>query len=219
MSRAIWRDIARIAIAHDLWVIVDEVYRGLHFPDTLAPFTLAALPGMAERTVAVSSLSKSHAMTGWRLGWTIGPPEFADHAAKLNMVMLYGGPEFIQHAACVALRDGAAASAAMAQAYATRAQVVVDTLQQSAGLRPIPPRAGMFVMVDIRACGITAPDFAAMLFAQAGIVVLAGDAFGERAIGHIRIGLVHEPAVLRAACETICALANRLIAPAVATGA
>jgi arginine:pyruvate transaminase len=211
MSEAIWRDIARIAIAHDVWVIVDEVYRALHFPGTCVPFTLAALPGMAERTVVVSSLSKSHAMTGWRLGWTIGPAAYGDHAAKLNIVMLYGGPEFIQDAACVALRDACAAATVMAQAYAARAQIVVQTLQRSTGLRPIVPRAGMFVMVDVRPCGVSAPDFAAMLFEQAGVVVLAGDAFGERAAGHIRIGLVVPPVVLQAACEKICALAERLI--------
>ncbi len=210
MPESIWRDIARIAIANDLWVIVDEVYRALHFPGMARPFTLAALPGMAERTVVLNSLSKSHAMTGWRLGWTIGPPAFGDHAAKLNIVMLYGGPEFIQRAACVALREGAAASHAMAQAYAMRAQIVIDTLGQAAGLRPIAPQAGMFVMVDVRPCGVSAPDFADMLFKQAGVVVLAGDAFGERAAGHIRIGLVHEPAILRAACATICTLADQL---------
>ena len=210
IPEAIWHEIARIAIAHDLWVIVDEVYRELNFPGNPAPFTLAALPGMAQRTVVISSLSKSHAMTGWRLGWSIGPADFGAHAAKLNIVMLYGGPEFIQDAACTALREGSAFSADMAREYAARAKVVVETLSAAPGLRPIAPQAGMFVMVDIRACGISASEFAARLFADEGIVVLAGEAFGTQAAGHIRIGLVHGADVLRGACAKIAALAQRL---------
>jgi len=165
---------------------------------------------MAERTVVVSSLSKSHAMSGWRLGWTIGPPAFGDHAAKLNIVMLYGGPEFIQDAACTALREGAVFAADMAREYADRAQIVVETLRNAACLRPIAPEAGMFVMVDIRACGVSAGDFAELLFAETGIVVLAGDAFGAEAVGHLRIGLIHSAEILRAACVKIGALADRL---------
>jgi len=210
MPEAIWREIARIALAHDLWVVVDEVYRELHYPGHRVPFTLASLPGMAERTVVVSSLSKSHAMSGWRLGWTIGPPAFGDHAAKLNIVMLYGGPEFIQDAACTALREGAVFAADMAREYADRAQIVVETLRNAACLRPIAPEAGMFVMVDIRACGVSAGDFAELLFAETGIVVLAGDAFGAEAVGHLRIGLIHSAEILRAACVKIGALADRL---------
>ena len=203
IPEAIWRAIAEIAIAHDLWVIVDEVYRALHYPGHPVPFTLASLPGMAERTVVVSSLSKSHAMSGWRLGWSIGPAAFGAHAARLNIVMLYGGPEFIQDAACTALREGTRFAADMARAYADRADVVIATLHRTAALRAIIPRAGMFVMVDIRPCGITAGDFAARLFEQTGIVVLAGEAFGDQAAGHIRIGLVHDKDVLQAACERI----------------
>lgn len=210
VPEAIWHDIARIAVAHDLWVIVDEVYRELHYPGHRVPFTVASLPGMADRTVVVSSLSKSHAMSGWRLGWTIGPAEFGDHSAKLNIVMLYGGPEFIQDAACTALREGAAFAADMAREYADRAQIVVETLRKAGCLRAIAPEAGMFVMVDVRACGVSAHDFADLLFAETGIVVLAGDAFGDQAAGHIRIGLVHHADILQAACIRIGALAERL---------
>ena len=120
------------------------------------------------------------------------------------------GPEFIQDAACTALREGSAFSADMAREYAARAKVVVETLSAAPGLRPIAPQAGMFVMVDIRACGISASEFAARLFADEGIVVLAGEAFGTQAAGHIRIGLVHGADVLRGACAKIAALAQRL---------
>ena len=166
---------------------------------------------MAERTVVISSLSKSHAMSGWRLGWSIGPADYGAHAARLNIVMLYGGPEFIQDAACTALREGSQFAANMAREYSARSAVVVESLSSTPGLRPIAPQAGMFVMVDVRGCGVSASEFSAELFAEAGIVVLAGEAFGTQAEGHIRIGLVHDAEVLRAACIKIGALAERLV--------
>jgi len=218
IPEAVWREIARLALAHDLWVMVDEVYRALAYPGQPAPFTLAALPGMAERTVVINSLSKSHAMSGWRLGWSIGPAEFGEHAARLNTVMLYGGPEFIQEAACTALREGGVFAAEMAQIYAKRAQIVTKTLQNDAHLRVIPPKAGMFVMVDVRKCGPSAGDFAQHLFARHGIVVLPGEAFGAQAAGHIRIGLVQPAGVLAAACGKIAALAAELAPQPVAPG-
>ena len=98
--------IAEVAKAHDLWVIVDEVYATMAFD---APHhCMAALPGMAERTITIGSLSKSHAMTGWRLGWMTGPRQLIDHAENLALCMLYGVPGFSQEAATVAVRDGAA---------------------------------------------------------------------------------------------------------------
>jgi arginine:pyruvate transaminase len=212
LPQSTWHAIAALAQQHGLWVIVDEVYRALHFPTGPVPFTLAALPGMADRTIVLNSLSKSHAMSGWRLGWTIGPPAFAEHAARLNIVMLYGGPEFIQHAACVALDQASTCAQDMARAYAQRAAIVVETLARSPAIHPIPPQAGMFVLADIRACGIPATDFARHLFETTGIVVLAGDAFGTQAAGHIRIGLVHDEAVLHRACLAIVSCADYLAA-------
>ena len=209
IPQAVWREIAALAIAHELWVIVDEVYRELYYPERPAPFTLAALPGMASRTVVINSLSKSHAMSGWRLGWSIGPADFAAHAARLNIVMLYGGPEFIQEAACTALLEGAPCARAMAAEYGARAAAVTAALTPSAA-RPIAPEAGMFVMVDIRKCGLSAGAFAQSLFERCGIVVLPGEAFGAEAAGHIRIGLVQPSDVLIAACQKIGALANEL---------
>lgn len=207
---ALWREIATIARAHNLWLVVDEVYRDLAFPDAPAPFSPACLPGMAGRTVMINSLSKSHAMTGWRLGWSVGPADFAEHAARLNVVMLYGAPEFVQSAACTALDLGPAPARAMAAEYAARADAVIAALAPCPVLRPIAPAGGMFVMVDIRPTGITAGAFAQTLFNREGIVVLPGDAFGAAGAGHIRLGLVQPADVLGHACARIAAVAETL---------
>lgn len=101
LPRATWEALAELCTAHDLWMISDEVYSELLFDgEHVSP---ASLPGMAERTATLNSLSKSHAMTGWRVGWVVGPAALCAHLENLALCMLYGSPEFIQDAACTAL--------------------------------------------------------------------------------------------------------------------
>ena len=103
MTRAELEGIAKIAINHDLWVISDEVYAELVFDGTFE--SIASIPGMAERTVTIGSLSKSHAMTGWRIGWMIAPEALITHADHLALCSLYGLPGFIQNGALQAIAD------------------------------------------------------------------------------------------------------------------
>jgi len=103
LTRDELQQIADIAIKHNLWVISDEVYTDIVFDGE--HHCLAALPGMAERTITINGLSKSHAMTGWRVGWSIAPTELADHFDNLSLCMLYGIPGFVQHAALHALKN------------------------------------------------------------------------------------------------------------------
>lgn len=212
IPRAVWEAIAKLCCHHDMWLLSDEVYADLVFEGQhLSP---ASLPGMAERTVTLNSLSKSHAMTGWRLGWAIGPEALIAHLGNLGLSMLYGCPEFIQHAACVAVEQDLPECRSMRQAYQQRSQAVCDTLRDCPGLRVLPAQAGMFVMVDIRPTGLSAPAFAHALLQRHQVSVLAGDAFGVQAAGHIRLGLVEPVAVLEAACREIAALAKALAAQA-----
>ena len=103
IRRAEMEAFAEICRRHDLWLLSDEVYATLVFEgDHVSP---ASLPGMAERTVTIDSLSKSHAMTGWRLGWAIGSEALMDHLGRLALAMLYGLPGFIQDAGIVALEE------------------------------------------------------------------------------------------------------------------
>ena len=93
--------IAELAIAHDLWVLSDEVYCDMSFA---GPFrSIASVPGMAERTVIAGALSKSHAMTGWRIGWAVGPKDLIDHIDGLQNIVSYGVPGFVQQAALAAM--------------------------------------------------------------------------------------------------------------------
>ena len=193
--------LARACRERDLWLVSDEVYAGLVFEGQHR--SPAAAPGMAERTIVVSSLSKSHAMTGWRVGWLVGPQGLAAHAGQLALCMLYGSPPFIQDAATVALIDAPAEISLMREHYRRRRDVVCDGLASVPGLRCHRPEAGMFVMLDVRDTGLGADAFARGLLEVAGVSVLAGDAFGGAATGHVRVALTVDEERLREACDRI----------------
>ncbi|WPP02086.1 pyridoxal phosphate-dependent aminotransferase [Pseudomonas sp. HR96] len=208
LDLAIWQGLAELCVAHDLWLISDEVYSELLFEGRhISP---ASLPGMAERTATINSLSKSHAMTGWRVGWVIGSRELAAHLSHLALCMLYGLPGFIQDAAEVALRNELTQVAQMREIYRERRDRVCAALQDCPGARALKPDGGMFVMVDIRATGLSAQAFADRLLDEQGVSVLAGEAFGPSAAGHIRLGLVLDADLLEEACRRIAACAAPL---------
>lgn len=210
LTAAQWEEIAALCRDHDLWLIVDAVYADLIFDgEHVSP---DALPGMQERTVIISSLSKSHAMTGWRLGWAVGPRELMAHLVNLALCMLYGSPSFIQDAALAALEDTPAALDAMRETYRERRDAVVETLGSSEIIATLAPAAGMFMMIDIRATGLSAHAFADRLLDDYGVSALAGEAFGASATGFIRLSLTVPAARLREACRRIERCARECLA-------
>ncbi|MGF6916393.1 pyridoxal phosphate-dependent aminotransferase [Paraburkholderia sp. 40] len=201
MQRADLERIARLACKHDLWVLSDEVYAELTFERDHV--SIASLSGMAERTVTLGSLSKSHAMAGWRVGWTIGPATLIEHMARLALAMLYGLPGFIQQAALTALENRAEIVADIREIYRRRRDVVFERLHRVPGLRCLLPEAGMFMMVDVSGTGLDTTEFTWQLFRAQGVAVLDASAFGETANGFVRLGLVVGEARLIEACERI----------------
>jgi arginine:pyruvate transaminase len=179
------QEIAGLCRAHDLWLISDEVYSNLIFEGRHS--NPCALPGMAERSVIVNSVSKSHAMTGWRLGWTVAPEPVTEAIAKLALCMLYGNPAFTQGALANCLERELPELAEMKAAYRRRRDLAFQRLSGLAGLRLHKPESGMFMMVDVRDTGLDAEAFAWRLLEAKGVAVLAGDAFGPSAAGHVRI--------------------------------
>ncbi len=200
--------IAAIARRHDLWVVSDEVYAELIFDGDHQ--MIAALPGMAERTVTVSSLSKSQAMTGWRAGWLVGPVELVRHVENLSLCMLYGLPGFVQEAALVALTEARGEMARMRDVYRRRRDLVMSELAGVPGLRAVAPQAGMFLLVDVRATGMSALDFAWALFRETGVSLLDGKAFGDSTSGHVRLSYTLGEEALREGCRRIRRFAEEL---------
>ena len=212
MSRADVEAVAALAVKHDLWLVSDEVYAALTFE---APHVSpASLPGLAERTVVVSSLSKSHAMTGWRVGWAIGPLAFARHLHNLFLCMLYGSPGFVQDAAIVAIEQASGEVEIMRETYRRRRDLVAPWLDRLPGLSCRLPEGGMFCMADCRASGLSSQDFATRLLEEESVAILPGDGFGHQAEGFLRISLGLPDEALAEACRRIEAFCLRLNAAA-----
>ncbi|HZB93847.1 MAG TPA: pyridoxal phosphate-dependent aminotransferase [Stellaceae bacterium] len=200
--------VAELARRHDLWLLSDEVYEDLAFARPhLSP---RRLPGMAERTVVVSSLSKSHAMPGFRLGWIVGPEALTPHLFNLMLCMLYGGPPFIQLGALAALQHDLPEAAALAAEYQRRAALFAGILAEAPGCRAIPPEGGMFLLLDVRGTGLSAEDFARALLAEEGVAAVPCDGFGPS--GHLRLALTQPADILAEAGQRIVRQARRLAA-------
>ncbi len=205
-SRATLEGIAEVCRARDLWLISDEVYDSqVHEADHLSP---RSLPGMAERTLVVGSMSKSHVMTGFRIGWIAGPQAVVTAIRSLANATTYGVPGFIQDAAETALRDGAEEEARTAARYKTRRDKAVAALAGSA-VQVSPPEGAMYVMLDIRATGMTGDAFAMALLEREKIAVMPGESFGKAAAGYVRVALTIDDDAMVAALRRLADFATR----------
>lgn len=201
--------IARAAQEADLWLISDEVYdtqvwEGSHL-------TPRALPGMAERTVVIGSVSKSHAMTGSRLGWVVAPEPVVEAITLLSTVTTYGVPPFIQHAGLHALGQGEAFEAEIAAPFRRRRAIAARALAGSPAIRAIPSAGAMYVMLDIRATGLSGNAFAGRLLEEERIAVMPGESFGAPAAGHCRVAMTIPDDDFAEAMARLAAFAARLL--------
>ena len=201
--------IAELCRRHDVWLISDEVYAGQVWEGThVSP---RDLPGMAERTVTIGSMSKSHVMTGFRLGWLVAPVALTTALRELAIATTYGAPGFIQEAATFALTEGDAIEAEVTARYRRRRDLAVATLAGARGVRLSAPQGAMYVMLDIRPTGRSGTDFALGLLEAHDIAVMPGEGFGSAAAGHLRVSLTVEDAALAGALATLARYAEGLL--------
>jgi arginine:pyruvate transaminase len=200
--------VAALCRRHDLWLLSDEVYEDLAFA---RPHIGAwSLPEMAERTVVVSSLSKAHAVPGFRLGWIVGPTTLTGHVFNLVLCMLYGGPPFIQDGALVALQSDLPEVAMLREDYRRRGALLAGILAAAPHCRVAAPEGGMFVLLDIRDTGLSADAFVRALLDQEAVAALPCDGFGASATGHLRLSLTTADGILAEAGGRILRFAQRL---------
>lgn len=210
-SRKTLEGIAALCIEHDLWLMSDEVYW------TFAEKHLSprSLPGMKERTLVINSLSKSHGMTGWRIGWLTGPADFIRLMINLNLVATYGLPDFVSQAAVAAIENGYGVDEIAAR-YAHRRTAFLEEIRGINGVTVRGSEGGMYVMLDISAVEPDCEKFAWELLDAENVAVLPGTSFGEAAAGHIRISMCQEEPVLKEAAmrirRFIAAAADRQLA-------
>jgi arginine:pyruvate transaminase len=200
--------IASLCRRHDLWLLSDEVYEDLAFARPhVSPWSLA---GMAGRTVIVSSLSKSHAIPGFRMGWIVAPQELARHLFNLVLCMLYGSPLFTQDGALVALQSDLPEVGRLREDYRRRAALLSGILAAAPRCRVVPPEGGMFVLLGIRGTGMSSDAFARALLEEEAVAALPCDGFGPSAEGHLRLALTTDDATLAEAGRRIVRFAKAL---------
>lgn len=207
-TRETLESIAKLCRDHDLWLISDEVYdTQIWEGDHISP---RALEGMAERTLVVGSMSKSHAMTGSRIGWVVGPPEIIGHLVNLATHTTYGVPGYIQEAALFALRQGDAFEAEIAEPFRRRRAIAQDILERQNVVGAVPNGGAMYMMLDISATGMSGDAFANALLETHHIATMPGESFGAAAAGHLRVAMTIEDAAFAQAINTLCGFAESL---------
>ncbi len=193
--------LAEVCREHDLWVISDEVYASLTYgPEFISP---AEGEGMAERTIIVSSLSKSHAMPGWRLGWLITPGKMSEHIINIVQCMLFGTPPFVLDAALVAVSKEFDEVKYMLASYRERRELVVSRIRAIPKLDCVEPEGGMFVMLDISESGLSSYDFAHRLVEAEAVTMIPGTGFGPSGEGCLRLSLTASKEVLTEALDRV----------------
>ena len=208
-SRETLEGIADVCKAHDLWLISDEVYDTQVWDgEHISP---RALPDMAQRTLVVGSMSKSHAMTGSRCGWVVGPAEVIESLINLATHTTYGVAGFIQDASDFALNQGPAFEEDIAAPFRRRRALGQKILEHQSSVGLIPAQGAMYMMLDIRATGMSGEAFAYALLEAHHIAVMPGESFGAAAAGHIRVAMTIEDGAFVQALETLCEFADTLI--------
>jgi aspartate/methionine/tyrosine aminotransferase len=193
-----------LARKHDLWLISDEVYEDLIFDGEHVP----AARFDAERVITVSGVSKSYAMTGWRIGWAITNPELVALCGKIQEALVSCPPAVSQAAAEAAVRGPQGAVEEMRLAYQRRRDLVRDILEPT-GLLPTIPEGAFYALIDLRAAGIPSRDLSRMLLEEERVAAAPGSTFGEVAEGMVRISLATADDDLAEGCRRIVRFAER----------
>jgi aminotransferase len=204
------REIAALAIKHDLVVISDEIYAKLIFEGS-EHLSLATLPGMKERTITLNGFSKSHAMTGWRVGYIAAPREFMRKLIEPRHTLSINASTPSQWAALAALTGPQEPVQAMLRAYAERRAFMLPALKQL-GFSYGHPGGAFYVYTNVEASGRPAPDFCLRLLDEARVMVFPGTLFGDSDERYIRISLLQPLERIREAIARIEAARAKLFA-------
>ncbi len=185
MRRQHLEEIAKVVQKHDLFVLSDEIYGELTYGET-SHVSFAAIDGMKERTIVVNGFSKTFAMTGWRLGYALGPKEIIGQMTKLHQYAIMSAPTTAQYAAIEALRNGDSDIENMREQYDMRRCLLVDSLNKM-GLTCFRPEGAFYVFPCIKSTGLSSEEFCEKLIYAERVAVVPGNAFGACEEGFVRV--------------------------------
>lgn len=200
MERADLEAVAEVVKKHDLYVLSDEIYCELTYLENHV--SIASLPGMKERTIVVNGFSKSHAMTGWRLGYACGPAPILKQMLKIHQFAIMCAPTTSQYAAIEALRNGDEDVAMMREQYDARRRYLMQRFKEM-GLECFEPFGAFYVFPCIKEFGMTSDEFANRLLQTKKVAVVPGTAFGRSGEGFLRISYAYSLEDLKVALERV----------------
>ena len=207
MNRQELEAIADVLRDTNIIVLSDEIYCMLTYQGEHVSF--AQIDGMRERTIVVDGFSKSYAMTGWRLGWAMGPRELMKSVCKIHQFGIMCAPTTAQFAGIEAIRTGDDDIAHMRSQYDIRRRFLVSELRNM-GLDCFEPHGAFYVFPSIKSTGLTSDEFCNRLLQEQRVAVIPGTAFGESGEGHVRISYSYSMAHLQEACRRIRAFLQSL---------
>ena len=201
--------VVEVAIEADLYVITDEIYEKLIF-DGRPHISLAAMPGMAERTITTNGVSKAYAMTGWRLGWIAGPTPILKLAARVNSQTVSSAANFTMHAAVAALNGPQDCVADMRESYKARRDFMVPALNAIDGVECRSVEGAFYLFPRFPNSDKNSLELAESLIEKAGIAATPGIAFGSSGEGHVRFSIATAMSELERAVERLAKIAHEL---------
>ncbi len=206
MTREDLEAVAKVCIEKDIVVVSDEIYSELTYD--YEHVSVAALPGMKERTIVINGFSKSHAMTGWRLGYACGPAGIIEQMLKIHQFAIMCAPTTSQFAAVEALRNGDGDVQMMRESYNQRRRFVLHELREM-GLECFEPYGAFYVFPCIKSLGMSSDEFANLLLQEEKVAIVPGTAFGDSGEGYMRISYAYSIENLKKALDRVRSFVER----------
>lgn len=194
--------IAALAIKHDLLVLSDEIYEKIVYPPA-EHASIATFQDMRERTILLNGFSKFYSMTGWRLGYVLGPSELVNPILRYHQYMITSTNTFAQWGAVTALKGNQEPSHAMVGEFQKRRNYIYEAINKIPGFRCPKPDGAFYLFPSIKETGMDGFRMAEMLLEKAGVATVAGECFGKKGAGHIRISYSNSLDNLKAAVKKI----------------
>ena len=207
MERKDLEEIAEVIAEKDIFVLSDEIYAELTYG--IEHVSIAAIEGMAERTVVINGFSKTYSMTGWRLGYACGPAAVLSQMTKIHQFAIMSAPTTAQYAAIEALQNGGADISKMVAQYDARRRIMVDGFRKI-GLDCFEPKGAFYAFPCIKSSGLTSSDFCEKLLYSQRVAIIPGTAFGAGGEGFVRASYCYSVAHIKEAIERIDAFMKEL---------